>query len=322
MIDAIIVGQGLAGTVLAWQLRPRTVLLIDREDAVTSSKVAAGLLTPITGKRLAVADRLGELWTAAVKLYRRVESETGARFFHEGPAVRLFADAAERELFEKRCFHNAWPTAHQPTRIEWHDQDGFEMPAARLDVPRFLAASRSHFPYLAADIDPVGDVEVLPDRVRLPRLGVEASHLSFCQGYAANPHFADVTFNAAKGEMLTLHIPGLAETRAVNRGVWLVPLGDERFLAGSTFEWEQLDTTPTAARREEICRRVREFVRLPLEVIGHTAAVRPVLDAGKPLAEARGRLGIFNGLGSRGALLAPDAAARFAATAFAACGVA
>ena len=304
MIDVAIVGGGLAGTALAWTLRPRRVLLIDRDEPVTSSKIAAGLITPITGKRLAVAERWGELWATAVAFYRRVEVETGATFFHEAPAVRLFADAAERELFEKRSFSAVGHVSNVPV----HDFGGFQMPAARLDVPHFLAVSRPQFAHLTADIDPVRDVEVLPDRVRLPRLGVEASHLVFCQGCAANPHFPDVAFNAAKGEILTLRIPGLAETRVVHRGVWLVPLGDERFLAGSTYEWDQLDTQPTPARRDEICARVRAFVGLPFEVIGHTAAVRPVLTTGKPVAELRGRLGIFNGLGSKGALLAPSAA--------------
>ncbi|HUR53701.1 MAG TPA: FAD-dependent oxidoreductase [Gemmataceae bacterium] len=326
MYDAVIVGQGLAGTVLAWTLRPRRVLLIDREDAVTSSKIAAGLITPITGKRLAVADRWGELWPVAVAFYRRVEAETGARFFHEGPAVRLFADAGERELFEQRNStgwrhwssplpqSEHWGRGEQPSPEPnlFAPHGGFEMPAARLDVPQFLAVSRDFFrpDYLAADIDPAHDIELLPDRVRLPRLGVETECLVFCQGYSPNPHFPDVTFNAAKGEILTLRIPGLAETRVVHRGVWLVPLGDERFLAGSTYEWEQLDTVPTATRRDEICARVREFVRLPFEVIDHTAAVRPVIDAGKPVVEVRGRLGIFNGLGSKGALLAPFFATR------------
>jgi glycine oxidase len=95
--------------------------------------------------------------------------------------------------------------------------------------------------------------------------------------------------------------------------VWLVPLGGDRFLAGSTYEWDQLDTVPTAAKRDEICARVREFVGVPFEVVGHTAAVRPVLTTGKPVAEWRGRLGVFNGLGSKGVLLAPSAATRFAA---------
>ena len=55
--DAIIVGQGLAGTTLAWCLLEAglSVLVTDREEEVTSSKIAAGLITPITGQRLALS---------------------------------------------------------------------------------------------------------------------------------------------------------------------------------------------------------------------------------------------------------------------------
>lgn len=312
--DVVIVGQGLAGTVLAWHLRGRRVLVIDREEAVTSSKVAAGLMTPVTGKRLAASWRWDEAWPAAAAFYRRVEDETGRRFLHVGPAVRIFADAGERDVFERRslsglCEVNpAWFAAQF---------GAFEMAAGRLDVPLFLAASRDHFrradQYLAADIDPVHDVEVLPDRVRLPRLGVEAERLVFCQGFASNPHFADITFNPVKGEVLTLHVPGLDETRVIHRGVWLAPLGGERLLAGSTYDRTQLDCVPTPAGRDEICERLRQFLRMPFEVVSHAAAVRPVIDAGRVAAEVRGRLAFFNGLGSKGSVLAPLFAAELAA---------
>jgi flavin-dependent dehydrogenase len=50
----LIVGQGLAGTALAWRLWERGVpfVVVDRDEAVTCSKIAAGLVTPITGMRL------------------------------------------------------------------------------------------------------------------------------------------------------------------------------------------------------------------------------------------------------------------------------
>ncbi|NOU04706.1 MAG: NAD(P)-binding protein, partial [Hyphomicrobiaceae bacterium] len=42
--DTIIVGQGLAGTTLAWRLvdAGQRVLMFDPAEAVTSSKIAAG----------------------------------------------------------------------------------------------------------------------------------------------------------------------------------------------------------------------------------------------------------------------------------------
>ena len=61
IFDCVIVGQGLAGTTLAWHLveAGRSVLLLDAEAPVTASKISPGLITPITGQRLSLA------WTDA-----------------------------------------------------------------------------------------------------------------------------------------------------------------------------------------------------------------------------------------------------------------
>jgi len=52
----LILGQGLAGTAIAWRLWERGLpfLIVDRDEPVTSSKIAAGLLTPITGMRMSL----------------------------------------------------------------------------------------------------------------------------------------------------------------------------------------------------------------------------------------------------------------------------
>jgi glycine/D-amino acid oxidase-like deaminating enzyme len=139
-----------------------------------------------------------------------------------------------------------------------------------------------------------------------------------CRGFApgGDPWFGGVRFNAAKGEILTLRIPGLAEQRVVHCGVWLAPQGGDVFRCGATYSWDRLDCDPTAAGRAEIESRLREFLRLPVEVLDHHAAVRPVVDAGFPVLgrhPAFPQLAYFNGLGSKGSLLAPLFAGQLAA---------
>lgn len=330
-VDVVVVGQGLAGTPLAWQLRRRnrSVLVIDRESGNSSSRVAAGLVTPVTGKRLARSWRWDELRGAAVEFYRAIEAETGEACFHERPALRLFVNESERDEFRRRAggvlAGLVRPADDAPGEFG-AAFGGFEMPtAARLDVPRYLDASREHFrrhgSYLAADLDPVRDVELTADGVRLPRLGVEAASLVLCRGFSpdADPWFGGIRFNAAKGEILTLRIPGLREDRVIHRGVWLAPTGGGVFRCGATYSRDELDREPTAAGRAELESRLRAFLRLPFEVIGHEAAVRPVIDAGFPVLGRHPtfpQLAYFNGLGSKGSLLAPFFADHLAACLF------
>jgi len=317
--EFVVVGQGLAGTALVWALlrRGRRVLVLDRERG-GCSRLAAGLITPVTGKRLAKSGRWDELYPIAVAFYRAVESDTGTPFFHQRPAARLFADGSERDEFHRREGNilRGLVTRELQLRAEWFTDPlgGFEMPqAARLDVPQYLDVSRAHFrahgAYHTAELDP-RELELTASGVRIPGLSVDAQAVIFCRGFDTDtdPWFGAVRFNAAKGEVLTVRVPGLAEDRVVHRGVWLAPVGNEVFRVGATYTRDQLDTRPTAEGRAEIESKLRAFLKLPFEVLDHRAAVRPVIDAGFPVLGHHPRhpqLAYFNGLGSKGSLLAP-----------------
>jgi glycine/D-amino acid oxidase-like deaminating enzyme len=315
--DVLIVGAGLAGTTLAWELRWRglAVQVIDRDEPVTASKIAAGLLTPVTGKRLAPAWRYAEFLAAAEPYYRRVEQEANADLFSRRPAVRLYQSEVERVRFEKK--RSAMETVRDPSpplADSQFDQPhgGFEMTdAARIRVADYLRLSRVAFAdrFQVASIT-AEDLRISDDEVTVPRLDLRVKFVVFCQGFwmRENPLFRGVQFVPAKGEILTLRVPGLTEDRVVNRGVWLLPLGGGLFRAGATYDRDRLDHAPTAAGRDEICSRLRAFLRLAFEVIDHVAAVRPVVDERKPVLgflPDRPRVGVFNGLSSKGALMAP-----------------
>ncbi len=328
--DCVLVGQGLAGTTLAWQLRLRgqRVVVIDREPAVTSSRISAGLITPITGQRLVKTWRLDEFHPAAVGFYRRIEGLTATSFLHRRPTVRLFVSEEERALFATRRDRGEYTglVAQREgivSATSFVDSlGGFEMvDAGRLDVPAYLQTSRKVFSsngeYLAGEIDVEQDLQLDMEGVVLPRLGIRAERLIFCQGFEAsgNPWFRDVRFDATKGEILMLRIPGLGEERIVHRGVWIAPAGGDLYRAGATYERETLDCTPTTAGRDEVCERLAKLLRVPFEVVGHSAAVRPIVMGRHPvigLHPEYEQLGMFNGLGSKGSLQAPLMAERFA----------
>ncbi|MHC4875063.1 MAG: NAD(P)/FAD-dependent oxidoreductase [Planctomycetota bacterium] len=320
--DDIIVGQGLAGTTLAWRLidRDRRVLVIDRADSGTSSRLAAGLMTPVTGQRLTVTWRHDDFWQRAIDFYRGIESRTNESFLHDNGAVRLFLNGKERETFARRQAEDelfaslvsgidSLPAEVPPER------DGFSMrTAARLDVPGFLDASRREFSALAdfaeADLDVSQDIVSDERAVQIPRLNVAAKQIVFCQGIAAaaNPWFRGVEFDATRGELLTLHIPELDEQRTIHCGVWLAALGSRQFRVGATSRWDRLDEGPTVEGRDWLCSRLHTFLNAEYDVVGHDSGVRPIVKGRHPLIgrhPTRPRLAYFNGLGSKGSLQAP-----------------
>ena len=184
----------------------------------------------------------------------------------------------------------------------------------QLDVPGYLDASRKIFEdegaFLTNDVDVSRDLRIDRDGVDLPKLGVRAKTLVCCQGFEAinNPWFREVQFKPAKGEILTLRIPGLTESRVVHNGVWLTPFSGELFKAGSTYDWKSLDGACTEKGRNEIIKKLSSFLRLPFEVVTHEAGVRPIHRNQYPILgrlPAEPRIACFNGLGSKGVLQAP-----------------
>ncbi|MFH1301172.1 MAG: FAD-dependent oxidoreductase [Planctomycetota bacterium] len=328
LFDLIIVGQGLAGTALAWTLLGRSyrVLVIDRCEPITSSKIAAGLITPITGLRLVVSWRLDEFLPFATRFYRSVEQQTAAHFFELKPMLRLFSSEQEQEQYRQRSQTHFPDLVSVPEPLaDPNDfeisQGGFEMTGgAQLDVPTYLNASRhcleNQNSFLEADVDPVKDLEFQSEVVQLPRWNLAAKKIIFCEGIRSqqNPWFQTVPFEGAKGEILTLKIPGLTERRVVHRGVWLAHWKDDLYRAGSTYDREHLNCEPTNAGREEICARLSEFLKRPVEVVDHRAAVRPVIRGRLPimgLHPEQPQLGFFNGFASKGSLQTPWMADHF-----------
>ncbi len=317
--DVIIVGQGLAGTTLAWRLREagQRVLVIDACEPVTSSKIAAGLITPITGQRLKLSWRCDEFLPVARKFYTSIEKKTDRKFFHDRISLRLFKSETERQYWEERSGNPDY-LSHltDPQPIPLLDPGladasggGFAMHAAQLDVAAYLEASRSALEWEPITLDwrrdvtfNAGDVSVCGHRTR---------RLISCEGYGArqNPYFSWVPFNAAKGDILTVRFHTPVPPHALHRGIWIAPTANpEIFRIGSTYDWENLNQKPSASARVEIERKLKEFFHVPYTVLDHQAAVRPIITESKALIglhPERERLGFFNGLGSKGSMHAP-----------------
>jgi glycine oxidase len=327
--DVIIVGQGLAGTTLAWHLieAGQRVLMLDADALVTSSKIAAGLMTPITGKRLSLSWQYDTTFPYARQFYTGLENRTGHRFFYNRRGVRLFLTDTERQQWAKKSGLPAFQTylvAPQPLPLlpcglrsdnAQEPEAGFAMETAQLDVATFLAASRAALSCQTVTLDWQRDVAIGERHITVA--GHQTRWLISCEGFKAttNPYFAAVPFRAAKGEILTVRFDKPLLQNVYHRGVWVAPTRDAHvFKVGSTYDWAALDQVPSQTARDEIEHSLRALFRVPYVVIDHQAAVRPIIHQSRPVVgmhPIHSRLGYFNGLGSKGSLLAPGFARGF-----------
>ncbi|MCA9079525.1 MAG: FAD-binding oxidoreductase, partial [Planctomycetaceae bacterium] len=309
-----------------WRMRDAglSVMILDRTDSQAASRVAAGLITPILGKRLKRSGDWQELWPVAEEFYRQLEQRLGCPLLQIRPAARWFQSADERELFERQCRNGAYdglnvesvPSGKAGPIGACHG--GFTMePAGRLDVTVYLERSRAEFCrqecIRQVEVDDADVVLSLTGGVELPRLGLSARWLILCTGAwgAQSLWMNGVRFCPCQGEILRLRHPQLDLDGTQHHRKWLCPLGDGTSLAGSTYEWERLDLQTTSAGRQEILAGLAPILPEQHEVIEHHAAIRPTTVDTWPAIGVHPtypQIACLNGLGTRGVLQAPAAA--------------
>ncbi len=302
-----LVGQGLAGTCLAWELwnRGAAFSLVDSERG-GSSRVAAGLVNPVTGKNFEPSSRIGEFLPEALGFYHQVEQQLGKTLWHPLPVLRL-ADTDKE-------WHKMVAKSTRPEVARWLANAGAPVTVAgwagalevtgggRLDTRTFLDESREFFRQLGC----YQKAEIPADHPAGNRIWCEGA-VGLIRG-RFGPH------RCAKGEILTISTDGWDESRIrVGAGGWLVPLGNGRFKAGSTYEWNDLNNTPSTVGGARVGAIIRRLGGADFEVIAHEAGVRPILRRSEPLIGPIGDADwMFNALGSKGSLYAPGMARRLA----------
>ncbi|MCB1279631.1 FAD-dependent oxidoreductase [Prosthecobacter sp.] len=317
----LIIGQGLAGTALAWRLWEREVpfVIVDRDEAITCSKVAAGLITPITGMRLTVSWRYALFYREALRFYRGCGRRLKQRFLFPRGYVRLLKNEQEIAKWEKRRRDpDMQPFLHrQPPQLNadvvHNPQNGFQQRhAAWLDTTAYLQASRAFF----ESLDSWRKADVKPDEVHDDAQGVtwndqSFTHVIWAQGWSAQHHplLHWVPFQSALGTILTVTADLHGEKRILNRGCWLLPRNDGTLRAGSTYEWSFADqNTPSPTQVQELEATLQTLLKTSAQITATQSAVRPIIKNRQALMgthPSHPRVAFLNGLGSKGSLRSP-----------------
>ena len=338
----LIVGQGLAGSALAWACHWQgdQVCLVNSPDRHAASQVAAGLVMPVSGRKFTTAEAFQQRLQQARKFYGRVSQEVNTEpLFSEMKVLRRFQGDAERLFFLRERYESVRDLVHLQVAADGREI-GFVMPVWKLNVACYLEKTREFFQkrgqFLAAELEIGTDVVPGPDAVSLPRLGLSADRLYLCLGAAggeqANVWYPGVPDHPLRGEILEiLSIPtaeaavGTGDWAGVVDDHWLVPLEGctGRFLVGATYDRERVQLRPgdwdgtTAAGRAELEQSAERLLRAGAlasgvaAVTGQRAGIRAGTRRRQVIAEHHEvykRIGILNGLGSHGTLAAPAAA--------------
>ncbi len=298
-----IIGQGLAGTLLAWEAYFQHIPFTITDDGKhNASKTAGGLIDPLAGQRYLQAWKAQEVIPVALAFYQKIESILGLKVLHLKNSIRFFTSDSDKELWIKKQHHPS--VGHyfiHPQKVFFPEHihaplGGIEVtPSGNLDTKLFLEASARFFK-------------------TLDRFDTQNTPLTiFCEGYRAqfNPYFQHLPWNSSKGNVLTLNTT-LPDTHILHKGKWILPLGNRQFKLGSTYSIDISTETPDPDSQSELLGFLSQFNKAnDTVVIGHEAGIRPILKDNRPVLGRHphhSNVAIFNGLGSRGVSLGPTLA--------------
>ena len=323
----IIVGQGIAGTVLAFSMIKKglQVLVIDDTNLSQCSKVAAGNFNPIVFKRLVKSWMADELIEYSDSFYKEAEEILNQHFYLKKEIVRIFGEEQEKDFWLKKAFDTDEGKYLSKTIATDFFTDVVNNPlgcafvnnGCNLYVEKFLKDFRNYFIQHNQLLDEVFDYsQLVINENSVSYKKNTATKIIFCEGYkvAENPYFKWLPLKPAKGETLNVRIKNLPTDKIINNDIYILPIGDDLFIVGATYDWVNLNDNITENGRIEISEKLSKVINVPFEIISQQAGVRPSMIDRRPVAGLHPQhktMGVFNGMGTKGVMLAPYFAKEF-----------
>lgn len=320
--DYLIIGQGIAGTMLSWFLLQagKKVIVIDDAKPNSASRVAAGIMNPVSGRRFEPAWMYDTIYPFAKATYTALSDLLQVPVFTERQLWTVFPSLQMREAFLNKTTGNEYTELPAALKYEaFLDQPhgAAIVHGATVNLRALLPAYRQYLKAQEALLEThldVADLEITEDGVTYK--DIAAAKVIFCDGVGTTrlPFFKEIKFLPNKGEVLLVKIPGLETGDIIKKGITLVPQDNGLFWAGSSFVWDYEDDHPTAKQREVLEKSLAQLLKVPYEIVDQLSSVRPSGNDRRPIAgfhPALPSVGLFNGLGTKGCSLAPFMAAHF-----------
>ncbi len=319
-VDVLIIGQGICGTFLSYYLQQEelTYAVIDDADPGTPSRIAAGIINPVTGRRLVTVWMVNEVLPFAWKAYNEIGDDLNIRAIHHRDLVDFFPSPFVREAFLEKIKTGDQYVHTYPEQNEFNPYFRYEFgcgqirPVYTIDLGALLPAWRKQLIHQQALHEEKFELDALTihdDGVEYK--DIRARRIVFCDGTNSfeNPYFKALPFAPNKGEFVTVRIPGLPDKFVYKKSMLLVPLPEaDMFWLGASYDWNFEHTDPTPEFYKKCEAVLNDWIKGDWQIESHRAGMRPATLERRPFVgfhPLHPSIGILNGMGTKGCSLGP-----------------
>jgi glycine oxidase len=317
-VDYLIVGSGLAGILFCEVLKQhgKTFVVVDN-NSQKSSTVAGGLYNPVILKRFTEVWRAKEQLKLALPMYQELEKTLDVKLNFQVPIYRVFASVEEQNNWFAACdkpnlseFLSTTLIQNTNKAIVCNYGFGEVLQTGRIRTSVLVSKYKDQLENKEALIKETFDYDSLQLEKNIIYKTIEAKHIVFAEGFGLqqNPFFKYLPLKPTKGELLTIYAPNLKIDYILKSSVFVMPLGDDLYLVGVTYEWEDLTNITTKKAKLELLNKLKTLLKCEFKVIDQAAGIRPTVKDRRPLVGQHpecNNVYVLNGLGTRGVMIAP-----------------
>ena len=321
-VDYIIVGLGLAGLAFVEELlAANKSFIVFEDDSQTSSLVAGGVYNPVILKRFTPVWNAIEQLELALPFYKRLEEKL---------SIDIDKKFVTKKSFKSIEDQNNWFTAlDKPKLVNYLDEKldtnkyhgvladfnfGNVNKTGRIDTKKLVESYREFLEekkLIQFENFEHQHIEFKEEKVIYKT--ITASKIVFCEGFGIkeNLYFNFLPLNEAKGELITIHAPELNIDFLLKSTLFVLPLGENLYKVGATFNWKDKTSIPSEEGKQELIEKLKKTINVPYTIVDQTAGVRPTVKDRRPLVGLHPKykqLSVLNGLGTRGVMIAPTVA--------------
>lgn len=318
-LDYLIIGQGLAGSILAHKLldKQKRIGVVDQDNGYTASRQATGLINPVTGRRFVKSWKIDKLLPFAQAYYESLNASFDGDFFELSSMLKVLHSEEQLNDFHSRCNEDAYAAYLSPFKDKLANsiQKGVGQakiePVLQINMNSMLDALANHIKTNAL---------VYQETMKYEDLGIGEEHFQykelkarkivFAEGYLMrfNPFFNYLPIRFAKGEALIIRSADLQVDQVINSKINISPMGEDIYYVGATYDWSSFEQTPTKAKKEYIIEAFEESTQCKYSIIDHKVGIRPTVKDRRPLLgehPQHANMYVFNGMGTKGLSLSP-----------------
>ena len=321
-VDYIVVGLGLAGLAFVEKLiENNKSFIVFEDDSQTSSLVAGGVYNPVILKRFTAVWNGHQQLQEALPFYQKLEEKFHQKFDFSFSTKKVFKSIEDENNWfaglDKPMLSSYMKSEIIREKVVGVIADfgfGELTGTGRIDTHKLVSTYREYlqkekkirfenFDYSQIEFT---DIEV-------NYKNITSSRIIFCEGYGIkqNPFFNYLPLKEAKGELITIHAPDLDIDFLLKSTLFILPLGDNLYKVGATFNWKDKTSYPSEEGKEELVEKLKKVITVPYKIVNQSAGIRPTVKDRRPMVGVHSeyqQLAVLNGLGTRGVMIAPTVA--------------